>query len=194
MTIYDEIELLKRIAAGDRKAFTIVYSHYLADLYRYVYLFTKSKERSEEIVQAVFIKMWEHRSTLSNIGSFKGYVYRCAKNLLLDEIRRSQLQAKIFQALKPQSEVSAYESDARIIYDQYYQVAQEAIRLLPEKRKQIVELRTRDELSLDEIAAKLSISKNVVKKQLYAGMAFVREYFQKNAEWTSALLILFFLS
>ena len=191
----DERVLLMRIAAGDRKAFTIVYTRYLHDLYRYAYLFAKSEAKAEEIVQAVFVKIWEHRDALVNVMNFKGYVYRCAGNLLLDELRRSKVKKKALRALMPPTETSSEHPDTKIIYEQYYQIAQEAIRLLPKKRKLVVELRTRDELSLDEIAETLCISKTVVKKQLYAGLAFVREYFRKNAELTSAsMLILVFSS
>ena len=185
----DECDLLKRIALGDRKAFTIVYTRYLHDLYRYVYLFTKSKEKSEEIVQAVFVKIWEHRDTLVNVMNFKSYVYRSARNLLLDEVRRTQVKQKVLHALMSLAEASSENSDSKIIYKEYYQIAQDAINLLPKKRRLIVELRTRDELSLDEIAERLSISKSVVKKQLYAGLSFVRDYFQKNAELISFLLL-----
>lgn len=190
----DERYLLKQIAGGDRKAFTLVYTRYLHELYRYVYLFTKSKERTEETVQNVFVKVWERREALADVVHFKSYVYRCARNLLLDEIRRNQVKQKVLYALTPSTETSSEHSDSAIIYKQYYQIAQEAIRLLPAKRKQIVELRTRDELSLDEIAEKLCISKSVVKKQLYAGLAFVREYFEKNAEVTSSLLFVLLFS
>lgn len=190
--VNDECDLLKCIAGGDRKVFTLVYTRYLNELYRYVYLFTKSKKRTEEIVQAIFVKIWDHREALINVVNFKSYVFRCARNLLLDEARRSQVRQKILYNVMPLTETSSEYSDSKIIYGQYFQITQEAIHLLPEKRKLIVELHTRDELSLDEIAAQLSISKGVVKKQLYAGLAFVRDYFQKNAELTSTLVFLFF--
>lgn len=181
----DETELIKRITNGDRSAFTIIYSRYLNSLYRYVYLFTKSKDVSDEIIQNLFIKIWERRQTLVDVNSFKAYVYRSAKNMLLDEIKRSQVQTKVFLAIKPDTEINRDESDANIIYNQYLQIAQDAINLLPEKRKQIVELRIKDDLTLDEIAAQLFISKNVVKKQLYTGMQFIREYLQKYGEMTN---------
>lgn len=191
----DETELINRIANGDRKAFTILYSRHLNSLYRYIYLFTKSKDTSEDIIQNVFIKIWERRETLRSITSFKAYLYRSAKNLLLDEVRKNQVKTKVFFTLKPDSEKSSDESDAKIIYDQYYQIAQDAIKLLPKKRRQIVELRTKEELTLDEIAQKLSISKCVVKKQLYTGMHFIREYLHKHAELTPAIipLLIFFV-
>jgi len=189
----DEADLLRQVSEGDRKAFTILYSRYLNQLYRYIYLFTKSKEISEEIVQNVFIKIWTNRQALTNITSFKGYLYRSAKNLLLDEIRKNQVQTKVHLTLMPRTEESHMESDAIIIYNQYYQIAQDAINLLPEKRKQIVELRIKHHMTLDEIAIELSISKSVVKKQLYAGLYFIKAYLRKYAEIEPCMLPFMYL-
>jgi RNA polymerase sigma-70 factor (ECF subfamily) len=69
-------------------------------------------------------------------------------------------------------------------------MAQHAIDLLPEKRKQIFKLRLNDDLTLDEIALKLHISKSVVKKQLYAGVSFVRKYLYKHGEIIAVFLYL----
>lgn len=188
----DEKELVKCVALGDRKAFTVLYSRHLHQLYRYIYLFTKSKDKTEEIIQNVFVKIWERRENLEHITFFKAYLYRSAKNLLLDEIRKNRMETKALFLLKPDTEESEEYADTHLIYNQYYQIAQDAINLLPEKRKRIVELRTKDDLTLDEIAAKLSISKCVVKKQLYAGKNFIREYLQKHAEFTAVLMLFHF--
>ncbi len=181
----DEIEekLIKRIANSDRKAFSILYMRYINDLYDYIFLFTKSKEITEDILQNIFIKIWIKRTSLNSVTYFKGYLYRAAKNLLLDEIRRNQLKTRIYLELQDDiSEESSEIADARLIYTQYQQVANDAINLLPKKRKEIFELRTKEDLTLDEIAEKLSISKNVVKKQLYSGVRFVKAYIEKHAD------------
>lgn len=189
----DEAEVIRRVCAGDRSAFTLLYSRYLNNLYRYIYLFTKDKDVSEEIVQNVFINIWIRREKLNNVTSFKAYLYKSAKNMLLDEIKRKQVQAKVMFAIKPATEESYEVSDGRVIYNQYYKIAEEAINRLPAKRKQIIVLRTKDELTLDEIAERLSISKNVVKKQLYAGMNSIRAYLQKYGELTHLLIPFIFL-
>jgi len=185
----DENELIKRIAWGDRKAFNHLYSLYLNDLYKYIYLFTKSKEDSEEISQNVFLKIWERKESLNTIYSFRAYIYKMAKNLLLDEIRRKQVSTKILDRLKPESEKSHEQSDARIIYNQYYQIVENAINLLPERRRLIVELRMKEDYTLDEIAEELSITKNVVKKQLYAGLGFIKAHLTKYKEYIGTLLL-----
>ena len=185
----DERALILRINGGDRSAFSVLYSRYLHVLYRYVYLFTKSKETSEDIVHNVFIKIWEHRTSLININCFKAYLYHCAKNLLLDEIRRNQTREKVLSLLTDGKEETGEELESRIIYGDYYRIAQDAINLLPERRKLIVEMRTKEDLSLDEIAQKLHISKFVVKKQLYSGLHFIKAHLQKHAELTLFLAL-----
>jgi RNA polymerase sigma-70 factor (family 1) len=185
----DERALILRIIEGDRTAFSVLYSRYLHILYRYVYLFTKSKETSEDVVHNVFIKIWEHRTSLNTINCFKAYLYHCAKNLLLDEIRRNQARERVLSLITDGKEEIAEELESNIIYGEYYQIAQDAINLLPERRKLIVEMRTKEDLSLDEIAQKLHISKFVVKKQLYTGLHFIKAHLQKHAELTLFLAL-----
>jgi RNA polymerase sigma-70 factor (ECF subfamily) len=67
---------------------------------------------------------------------------------------------------------------------------QEALGQLTEKRKEIFLLRMEENLSLDEIAARLSISKNVVKKQLYAAIASIRDYIHRQGGVSAGLLML----
>lgn len=179
---YNESALLKRVAESDREAYKIIYTQYLDDIYRYVLLFTKSKEATEEIVQNVFVKLWERREGLASIVSFRPYLYRCAKNMLIDEMRRKKVGKKAYDAIQPSSAESNEKSDGRIIYKEYSRIAQNAISYLPAKRREIVELHTKHDYSFDEIADKLSISKSVVKKQLYAGMLFIRTYLKKHGE------------
>lgn len=191
---FNEADILKKIISGDRKAFSTLYQRHLSELYNYIYLFTKSRESSEEIVQDIFVKIWEKKEHLQYITSFKPYLYKSAKNLLLDEIRRNAVKAKAVNALKPDSEDSNERTDEALIYKQHMKIAEEAIAMLPEKRRAIFLMRTREELSLDEIAAKLNISKSVVKKQLYAGISFVRQHMHRNEILSFFLLLHIFLN
>lgn len=179
----DEKTLLRAVALGDRTAFTELYSAHLNGLYRYVCLFTLSPEEAEEIVQEVFVRIWERRESIPPLASFKAYACQITKNLVVDYWRQQQRQAAHQKRFQP--EPAAPESaDTALIYQQDYQLAQRAIAQLPPKRRQIFLLRTQQELSLDEIAQLLSISKPVVKKQLYAAVAFVRAYLKQHGEWS----------
>lgn len=184
-------ELMALAANGCRDAYALLYSRYVNQLYRYVYLFCKSKETSEEIVQDVFLKIWENRERLQSINCFKAFVFRSTKNILLDYYRRRKTELKAFEALALQPETDAEFSDSKLIYSQHCLLIQQAISKLPPKRREIVEMRTQEDLSLDEIAGRLAISKSVVKKQLYQGMAFVRTYMHGEVNVIIILLWLF---
>jgi RNA polymerase sigma-70 factor (ECF subfamily) len=183
-------ELIKRIAIGDREAFAQFYKAYLKNIYNYVYSICYVKETSEEIVQELFLKVWENRENLVKVTSVKAYLYQSAKNLLFDYIRRLQLETKILDVVELKTLIGENYTDDLFSYKEYYQMAQHAIELLPEKRKQIFKLRLNDDLTLDEIALQLQISKSVVKKQLYAGVNFVRKYLYKHGEIVMIFLFL----
>ncbi|MET1054005.1 MAG: sigma-70 family RNA polymerase sigma factor [Pedobacter sp.] len=175
----DDTHLLIRIAEGDRVSFNELYRRHMHNVYSYIHLICKSRETTEEVVQDLFLKIWLNRKNLEHIRHFKPYLYRSARNLLLDRVRKSQVEVKAKELVLRTDMEHTESSDSNIICNQYKQFTIEAISRLPEKRKRIVELRTQEDLSLDEIAAQLSISKSVVKKQLYSGMNFVRDYIHK---------------
>jgi RNA polymerase sigma-70 factor (family 1) len=175
----DDTHLLRNIVDDDRISFNELYRRHMHNVYSYVHLICKSRETTEEVVQDLFVKIWLNRKNLENVLHFKAYLYRSARNLLLDKIRRTQTELKAKELALHATADSVESSDSATICNQYRQFTREAISRLPEKRKRIVELRTQDDLSLDEIAMQLSISKSVVKKQLYSGMSFIREYLHK---------------
>lgn len=181
-------QLLAKVAGGDRQAFTQLYTHHLDNLFRYIFLVTKSKEETEEILQEVFIKIWENRARLTTIDSFENYVFRCAKNKLLDTVRRQQVRERVLSEIKRSKAVSAHTTSDQSAYKEYYMLVQQAIEQLPTKRKLIFRLNIENGYSQEEIARHLKISDSVVKKQIYKASYFVRSYLVKHGEISMSLL------
>lgn len=171
----DESHLLAAVAASDRRAFTELYSAYLAGVLRYVFLFTRCEELTQELTQQLFISLWERREQLADVTNFRSYLYRAAKNLVFDEIRRQQRQASAQAHVHATTDACLLPADSALIHQQDHEIAQALINQLPTKRREIFLLRTQEELSLDEIAQQLNISKSVVKKQFYAAVNFVKK-------------------
>lgn len=191
---YDEKALLAMVATGNRQAFTQLYTTHLNNLYRYIFLFTKSKEETEEILQEIFIKIWENREKLPEVDSLKNYLFRSAKNKLIDNIRHLQIRQRVLSEIKRTKDISETSTSDQCAYREYYHVVQQAIEKLPPKRKLIFRLNIENGLSQDEIAIQLNISKSVVQKQTYKASHFVREYLYKNGEISFSILVIFFLS
>jgi len=186
---YDESKvLLQRIAEGDRVAFTWFYTSHLNKLYRYIFLFTKSKEDTEEILQDIFIKIWENREKLREIDLASSYLTQIAKNKIIDKVRSMQTRHRVLSEIRRSREGFAYTTGDDCVYREYYLVVQEAIEKLPPKRKLIFRLNTENGLSQDEIANQLKISRSVVQKQLYSATHFVRKYLFEHGEISMSIL------
>ncbi len=189
---YEEKVLLALVANGDRKAFAQIYTGSLNNLHRYIFLFTKSKEETEEILQEIFIKIWENRERLSEIDSFKNYLFRVAKNKLLDKVRQMQIRQRVLAEIKRSRVIAESTTSDQCAYREYYKVVQQAIEKLPPKRKLIFRLNIENGLSQDEIAEQLNISKSVVQKQIYSASHFVKKYLLEHGEIAFSVLVAFF--
>jgi RNA polymerase sigma-70 factor (family 1) len=187
--LYNEKELLLLASGGDRTAFTRLYTQYLDHLYKYIFLFTKSPVTSEEIIQEVFIRIWEHRERLVEVNSFQSYLFRAARNKAVDYTRRRQAEERVLSGyLSEKKEIPETPEDA-LDYKAYYHLVQEAIEQLPPRRRMIFRMNTEKGLSHDEIALELDISKSAVKNQLYEAYDFVRGYLSRNGEFSFALIL-----
>ena len=189
----EESRLLAAVATGNRRAFTQLYSAYLTGLQRYVFLFTRSEETTQELVQQVFIGLWERREQLAQVTNFRSYLYRAAKNLVFDEVRRQQRQLSAYAHMQATAATCLLPADTALIEQQQQELAQTFINQLPTKRREIFLLRTQEELSLDEIAEQLAISKSVVKKQLYAAVEFMKKKLVPDGQVVAALVGLWLL-
>jgi RNA polymerase sigma-70 factor (ECF subfamily) len=179
---YDEKTLLVLVSTGNRMAFTQLYKTYLNILYCYIFSFTRSKDESEEILQNLFVKIWEKREKLAQVESFKGYAFRMANNMLIDNVRRLRIRNRVFSEIITSKGNSEFVTSDDVKYREYYRIVQNAIELLPPKRKLVFKLNIEKGLTYEEIANELNISKSVVKKQAYKAVHFVREYLYIHAE------------
>jgi RNA polymerase sigma-70 factor (ECF subfamily) len=188
-----ERELMQRCVAGDRQAFTTLYSYYAPLLYKVIYPLTnRSREDTEEIIQELFVKIWDKRDRMLTIRSFRPFIFRLARNRVIDWYRKRESinDYQAFYSDHGEQEGNRLEDD--LLFEEYYSIAMEAIAKLPPRQRQIFHLRHTADLSLAEVADTLQISIHGVKKQLYEATRFVRDYLQRHGDWTLLLLLYFF--
>jgi RNA polymerase sigma factor (sigma-70 family) len=109
-----------------------------------------------------------------------------ARNRLID-IFRSEKKRKQLDTGLP--DTPDYQLEEELKYREYQQIAQQAIALLPERRRLIFELSTQQDLSRAEIAAQLDLSVAVVKKQLHLASKFIKDYMRKHGDIIFSLLL-----
>jgi RNA polymerase sigma-70 factor (family 1) len=189
---HNEKDLLGQIAQGDRNAFGDLYKYYFPYVQRYIALFEPSGTSLDELTQDVFVRIWEKRSKLAGVNSFKNYLFLVTRNVVFNYIRALKVLKVKQQLGEPGSaaEVSAgNDPESELLFKQYYHIALEAMDKLPEGRRKILKMSVDQCLSLDEIAAELNISRAGVKKQLYAATAFVRQYLQEHGKMSFLLFV-----
>jgi RNA polymerase sigma-70 factor (ECF subfamily) len=189
---YNEKELLRQIAQGDRVAFQVLYAAYFPFVQHYVSLFEPSKNSLDDLTQDVFVRIWVKRAQLEKVESFKGYLFMITRNVVLNFLRAIKVAQKIKNLDDAREALSSNDMESELLFRQYYQMAQEAMEMLPPGRRKVLKMSIDEGLSLDEIASELNISRSGVKKQLYAATAFVRQYLQERGE--ISLFLFVFLS
>lgn len=186
---HNEQEILKQVAADSRRAFKELYEHYYSVVQQYVKLFSPDQDKLDELTQDVFVRVWEKREKLVQVDSFRHYLFGITRNQVLNYIRSLRMQQRLRDMQQAPDELLTEDTDHKILYSQYYQMAVAAIDLLPAGRKKVLRMSIEEGLTLDEIAERLNISKSGVKQQLYAGMSFVRQYLLEHAGISSCLFL-----
>jgi RNA polymerase sigma-70 factor (ECF subfamily) len=180
-TVFQEDVLLQNAAGGDSHAFGKLYSHYHPKIFKFINGMLNSREDSEEILHDIFADLWERKHTLTEVGSLNSYLYKMAKYKLINLHEHRKVRQKADVYLEYAMEGSSGAADEDLIYRNYKAIFTDAMDLLPAKRRQIFEMRNLQELSHDEIAAELNISKSMVKKQCYAATRHIKEYLFRKA-------------
>ncbi|HTR28116.1 MAG TPA: sigma-70 family RNA polymerase sigma factor [Puia sp.] len=181
-------ELLLQVSHGDREAFRILYTACYPDVQRYISLFESSPRVLDELTQDVFVRIWEKRARLAQVDSFKSYLFTMTRNVVFNFIRALKLRQTV-TALDEAAAAGGDELENELLFKLYYRMALEAMDKLPPGRRKVMKMSVEDGLTLDEIAAELGISRSGVKKQLYAAMAFVRQYLREHGEIGLTLII-----
>ena len=171
----NEKELLQLLAQDSEYAFAILFDRYKKRVYSSAFLFLKNAEAAEEIVQEVFLRLWQKRKELPDIGYLYSFIKTMAYNLVVDQFRRANLE-KDYKKTLPPGDPMIEDTDHKVRDYESVRLLQTAIDALPSRQKQVYELARIKGLSQEEIASRLSISKNTVKVHMSAALQAIRSY------------------
>lgn len=140
-------------------------------IHRLAFRFLKDAENVKDVVQSIYLKLWEKRGELDQIKSIEGYAIRMTKNTCLDRIKLQKDNVDLSDYNQPtKSEEENIES---------VQIVKNIINTLPNLQRQVIELRDIDGFSFDEIAEALELPVNNIRVSLSIARKKVREEFIK---------------
>jgi RNA polymerase sigma-70 factor (ECF subfamily) len=188
-------DLLYRLQKGDEEAFTSLFYQYKDKLFAYIYSFTKSTETAEDIIQDVFMKIWNNREKLSEIENLNAFLYRIAQNKAIDELRRFSRDTLAMNELLCDDEnksvvTTPYEE---VLSKEVAKSYKEAVNHLPPQQQRVFILHKEQGRSIQEIADAMNISYFTVQSHMKRAMANMRVYLNENYPGLFIIIMAYFI-
>ncbi|MBO9571405.1 MAG: sigma-70 family RNA polymerase sigma factor [Chitinophagaceae bacterium] len=178
-------DILMRVAEGDENAFRILLDQNAEKAYKYVFRITHDHALSEEVVQDVFLQLWQTREILSRVENFGGYLYAVTKNYALNALKKMlKRQSREVRWELPMGDIEEPVSPYRELLDQ-------AINRLPAQQQRAWILSRQLRRSYVEIAEEMDLSRETVKKYLQLATQSVTQYLEEHKVPAIVLMILF---
>lgn len=191
--IPDDIELVDRLQRGDIEAFDLIYAKYSGKLYAFSFKYLRSTEEAEELVQSIFLKIWENYKNLKKESSFKSYLFTIAYNDICKVFRkRNYFQKFVSEALYENAQSSS-ETENSIDYNSVLEQVQQIIDKLPEKQRKIFLKSRMDGKSTKEIAEEFGLSPGTVDNYISESTKIIRSKLQNKNLAVLLFFSLFFL-
>ena len=170
-------DLIRRVQAGDGSAFQRLAELHAEPLYRYAIVMCRDHHKAEDIVQETLIEAWRSLGRFDSRCRFSTWLYgilrhrflktcRHRSDGLLSSLNKAPIETLTQKSVGPESLFQTSEDAERV---------QIAIAELPDKHRQVIELRFFADASLDEIAAVLDVPTGTVKSRLYHGLEKLRQ-------------------
>lgn len=162
--------------------FSELFAEHEHRLYTLVLRLTKSDLYAKDIIQEVFLKLWECRDSIHTINNMEAWLYRLTENKALDFLRKAATDNRLKETIWSKMQLIINEAEVNISVKEYNQIIQKAIDQLPPQRKLIYQLYKEEGLNYQQIADELHISRHTVKNHLFTAVQSVRNFISRNGK------------
>ncbi len=188
----DEKELLLLLKEGHERSFEEIYKLYSARLFGNIYKMVKEKSTAQEILQEVFVKLWNNRASIDPERSFRSYLFRIAENSVYDFFRKAARDRKM-QARLIAAATEHYEHiEEMLLRKENNRVLQNAIDSLSPQRQQVFRLCKLEGKTYEEVGQQLGISASTISDHIVKANKAIREYLFEHMDLTILLFCFLF--
>lgn len=166
-----------------KDAFSVMYDTYFPKLLRFSQTYVKEEEEAEQIVQDIFIYLWEHKELIPTLQNVNAYLFALVRNRCVDYLRKEVYQeaqkGSLSEVENKELQLKMYSlemfDDDRLSEADIEELLRQAIGRLPERCREIFIMSRLQNLKYKEIAEKLSISPNTVENQIVIAIRKLKE-------------------
>lgn len=186
-SISDEV-LLTRMRQDDAKAFSLIYDRYWEGLFITAIKALRGREEAEDVVQDVFLSLWNRRQELDIRESLGAYLQTSIRYKAIHYIEKN-ITRRDYLALLTEASVDHLPAMAelQLALKEVQSTIQEVIGAMPPKMREVYELSRQEQLTHKEIAERLGISPETVKKHIQHALQLIRN---RLSDHSATLLIL----
>jgi len=169
-------ELLGRLKKGDILAYDQIYHKYSHKLYSFVFRILKDEADSEDVVQEVFIKIWELREKLDDYKLLNSFIFTIAYNSSISLLRKKISTSKYREHLRNSSVIQFPDNYfSEIEFNELNHYVENLIENLPDKQKHVYLSHREQGLTYPEIAKEMGISRNTVENHMVKALKYLRQ-------------------
>lgn len=170
----EENELILLLKQSNQEAFTTLYKKYWKQVYNFSRLYLTSQSVAEEVVQEVFIKVWESRDFMREGDNFKGLLFIITRNLIFN-MHRKNLNEDFYKMTVLSAMENSYDIEEEIDAKNLGEYIDLLIADLPPRRREIFNLSRKENKSYKEISQLLGVSEKTVENQIGEALKFLRK-------------------
>lgn len=171
----EEKVILKQFKVGDVAAFDRIYHQYSKKIYNFAFARIKDYDTGAEIVQEVFVTLWEKHEQVNTELNFNNYIFTITHNSIRKHFRNKSIETRAKDYLLNNSSEIIENTDGGVIYNELLELANKTIEKLPPKRKMVYKLSRQEGMRVKDIASKLNISIRTAENHLAQALRFLRK-------------------
>lgn len=184
--------LISRLQGGDRQAFKLLFDKYAKRMYQFSLKYLREKEDAEDLLNEVFLKIWENRRSIKTNSSFQAYLFTIAYNNIRKRFLKKGREEQYIQLFAEEYLNETAMIDEQLDYLDFQKKLNSIIVQLPERRQEVFNLHYKEELKNSEIASKLEVSEQFVKNQLSIARKFIIAKVKGDNQLAGILLLYLF--
>ncbi len=169
--------LMLKVREGDLQKLGLLFERYKSILFGYFFKLSKDREVSEDLVQAVFMRVIKYKHAYRGDGSFKTWIFHIARNIQVDHWRKEK---------KHGTKVTTYEIENRLAADkdsnyseEKLQTLERALDLLPDEKKELIVLSKLKGMKYKEIAQIMNLSEPIIKVRAFRALKALKTKYEE---------------